>query len=202
MSRSDPRAAALSTIASSDSTPSMGVLQEAGFVSRFTAFVFDVVIVSLSGMAFAALVSLILGFFGFSAEALNQGAATSDLRALLQLIIVGLSWLAVFLFFPAYFISFWALVGVTPGKRILGLRVLRPDGQHISWARAIIRYGGYWIAALPLFLGFLWILVDARRQGWHDKIAGTIVVYTWDVLETERVQHASNTDLRREQRPR
>ena len=48
--------------------------------------------------------------------------------------------------------------------------------QPISWGKAILRYIGYIISGLVLLIGFIWIAFDARRQGWHDKIAGTYVV--------------------------
>ena len=45
-----------------------------------------------------------------------------------------------------------------------------------STAQNIIRYLGYFISFLPLGLGFLWIAFDERKQGWHDKLAGTVVI--------------------------
>jgi uncharacterized RDD family membrane protein YckC len=198
MIANDSRAPAVPNAAGSDVTAQITPVQAAGFVSRLTAFVLDVVIVSLSSIVFAALTSLILNFFGFSVRDLTLEAATRDTLVLLQLIIIALAALAVLLFIPAYFVLFWVLVGATPGKHILGLKVMRAGGQRISWARAIVRFFGYWISALPLFLGFLWILVDTRRQGWHDKLAGTIVAYTWPVAGSEQVQHGSGNELRKE----
>jgi uncharacterized RDD family membrane protein YckC len=145
--------------------------------------VIDVVIVTLSSIVFAALQFVILNFFGFSARDFSLDTPTRPMLAALQLIIVSLSGLAVLLFVPAYFVVSWVLVGATPGKRILGLKVMRPGSQRLSWWRAIVRFVGYWISAIALFLGFLWVLVDNRRQGWHDKLADTIVVYTWDAPE-------------------
>jgi uncharacterized RDD family membrane protein YckC len=85
------------------------------------------------------------------------------------------------LFGFVYFIFFWVLSGYTPGQGLLGLRVIRTDGQpHLNVLRAVLRLIGYFIAALPLFLGFIWILFDNHRQGWHDKIARTYVIYMWD----------------------
>jgi uncharacterized RDD family membrane protein YckC len=79
-----------------------------------------------------------------------------------------------------YFIFFWVISGFTPGKALLGLRVVRTDGRPVNLGRAVLRLIAYLIAALPLFLGFIWILFDNRRQGWHDKIARTYVIYMWD----------------------
>lgn len=194
----DSRAQALPDSSGSDSTPQMARVQEAGFVSRLAAFVLDVVIVSMSSIVLAALVSLILNFFGFSAQDLSLEAPTRNSLVVLQIIIIALAGLVVVLFIPAYFVVCWVLVGATPGKHILGLKVMRTGTQRISWGRAIVRYVGYWISALPLFLGFLWILLDTRRQGWHDKLADTIVAYTWPVPESEHVQHGPGNELRKE----
>ena len=181
MIATDTHAPALPDSAESDLAPQPAPIQEAGFVSRLAAFVLDVVIVTICSLAFSALNTVILNFFGFDARDLNLEALTSSVLALLQFAIFALAGLTVLLFIPAYFVLCWVLVGATPGKYVLGLKVLRTSGQRISWWRAIIRLVGYWISALPLFLGYLWILVGARRQGWHDKLADTIVVYTWHV---------------------
>jgi uncharacterized RDD family membrane protein YckC len=196
MIANDSPAPALPNPTGSDPTPQLALVQEAGFVSRLAAFVLDVVIVSLSSFVLTALSSLILSFFGFSARDLSQEAPASSALFVLQLIIIGLAGLAVLLFIPAYFVIFWVLVGATPGKRILGLKVMRTGAQRLSWWRAIVRFVGYWISALPLFLGYLWILVDTRRQGWHDKLADTIVAYTWPVPESKQVP-SSGDELRR-----
>ncbi len=76
-----------------------------------------------------------------------------------------------------YYPYFWARSGQTPGMRPFGLYVVRDvDGGRISTGQAILRLIGTWVAAIPLFLGYIWIFFDARRRGWHDLIAGTVVV--------------------------
>jgi uncharacterized RDD family membrane protein YckC len=77
-----------------------------------------------------------------------------------------------------YNIGFWMLSGQTPGKRILGVRVMRVDGERLRLRNAVLRQVGYWISTI-FFLGFLWILFDSKRQGFHDKIGDTIVTYSW-----------------------
>ncbi len=74
---------------------------------------------------------------------------------------------------------FWAERGGTPGKLVLGLRIVDADtGGLPTIGRLVLRYVGYLISALPLGLGYVWALWDSRRQCWHDKLAGTLVV--WD----------------------
>jgi uncharacterized RDD family membrane protein YckC len=48
-----------------------------------------------------------------------------------------------------------------------------------------LRFIGCWISAIPLFFGFIWIIFDRRRQAWHDKLAGTQVIYTQKIRPRE-----------------
>ena len=81
------------------------------------------------------------------------------------------------LFPVAYFIGFWTWLGKTPGMMLFGLRVAREtDGSKPSLGRSFLRYVGYWLSWIALFIGFIWVAFDSRKQGWHDKIAGTVVV--------------------------
>lgn len=75
-----------------------------------------------------------------------------------------------------YFVCFWAWRGQTPGKWIMRLKITRFDGSKIGWGSALLRYCGYIISFVSLLIGFFWIGVDNRRQGFHDKIAETFVV--------------------------
>jgi uncharacterized RDD family membrane protein YckC len=81
------------------------------------------------------------------------------------------------LFSAVYYVGFWTWRGQTPGMMLFGLRVAREtDGSPPGLARSILRYVGYFISQLVLFIGFIWVAFDSRKQGWHDKIAGTVVV--------------------------
>jgi uncharacterized RDD family membrane protein YckC len=74
-------------------------------------------------------------------------------------------------------IFFWVRYGGTPGKQLLGCRVVdAATGRPPTVGRAVLRYLGYIVSTLPLLLGFLWVAWDRRKQGFHDKIAGTLVV--------------------------
>ncbi|MEI7557108.1 RDD family protein [Candidatus Chlorohelix sp.] len=88
-------------------------------------------------------------------------------------------WASLFstLCFFSYFLAMTALVGQTLGKMALGIRVVRYDGNKPGWLLAFIRQClGYPLNAAGFMLGFLSIFVDSRRQGWHDKMARTLVV--------------------------
>jgi uncharacterized RDD family membrane protein YckC len=152
----------------------------AGFASRALAFVIDVAIVTLGSVLLGGVISLILNFFGLGAQQLRAGSP-SEILQLIRTLTVALSALAVLLFVPLYFVAFWRLAGATPGKMVLGLRVVCGDAPNIAWPRGLLRYLGYFLSALPLFLGFLWVLRDSQRQGWHDKLAKTHVVHASEI---------------------
>lgn len=76
----------------------------------------------------------------------------------------------------AYFSGLWTWKGTTIGGIVLGLKVVRLDGQPLSPVVAIVRGLAAAFSLLVLGLGFLWIAWDKEKQGWHDQIAGTIVL--------------------------
>ena len=76
-----------------------------------------------------------------------------------------------------YFTLFHGISGQTPGKMLLRLQVIGISGTPITIGTAFLRWVGYLISGLFFFLGFLWIAFDRKKQGWHDKIAMTCVVY-------------------------
>lgn len=80
--------------------------------------------------------------------------------------------------FPAVAsIVFWVSKQATPGKMALSLRVVDASTGHtLTAGQAIGRYLGYFAAMLPLGIGIFWVGMDERKQGWHDKLAGTVVV--------------------------
>jgi uncharacterized RDD family membrane protein YckC len=90
-------------------------------------------------------------------------------------IVVSLGWV---LTEVAYFAGFWAVTGQTPGMRLMHLRVVARDGAPPHLARAIVRLVGLLLSIVPVFAGFIPILVDDRRRGLADFLAGTFVVYT------------------------
>lgn len=74
-------------------------------------------------------------------------------------------------------ILFWLYKQATPGKMVVSARVVDArTGNTLSVGQAIGRYLAYFLSTLPLGLGFIWVAFDARKQGWHDKLAGTVVI--------------------------
>jgi uncharacterized RDD family membrane protein YckC len=75
-----------------------------------------------------------------------------------------------------YHVGFWTWKGTTPGGMICQLRVVRTDGKALEFSEALVRGLTGIISLAVVGLGFLWILRDPDRQGWHDRVAGTYVV--------------------------
>ena len=136
----------------------------AGFASRAVALIIDLAIDTLLLTIIGVIVSLLQ-------EVVRYSTITVTLLGWLQ-IITSLTLLA------GYFIFGWMLAGQTVGMALMGVRVVRTNGQFVTLWVAVRRLVGMLLSSI-LFLGYLWVLVDDRRQGLHDKIAGTYVVYAW-----------------------
>lgn len=74
-------------------------------------------------------------------------------------------------------ILFWVYKSATPGKMAFRLKIVdAKTGGPVSGGRLVGRYLGYYVSAIPLLLGMIWVGFDKKKQGWHDKLAGTVVV--------------------------
>jgi len=74
-------------------------------------------------------------------------------------------------------VVFWIYRQATPGKMIIGAQIVDAQtAQPPTTGQLIGRYFAYYISLIPLCVGFLWVAFDARKQGWHDKLAKTLVV--------------------------
>ncbi|MCO6419685.1 RDD family protein [Siccirubricoccus sp. KC 17139] len=103
---------------------------------------------------------------GLAGSLLRGGEEAPVLSELLQNLILAL-----------VVLIFWAGRQATPGKWVLGLRIVAAeDGGQVPIGRLVARYLGYIVSGLPFGLGFFWMLWDPRRQCWHDKLARTLVV--------------------------
>ncbi len=77
----------------------------------------------------------------------------------------------------AYFVGMWTYQGATLGQRIFKLKVVDANtGQPIAFGKAAVRWIGLLVSFLVCYVGVIWVAFDARKQGWMDKIAGTLVV--------------------------
>ncbi len=152
-----------------------------GFWRRFVAFSTDKLILGTIGFMMFILGSVAFGL-GISPSDLAE-----DPESLFALgMQVMATYQAITLFLDmAYFTYFHGTTGQTPGKRLMGLRVVGDTGEAITLGTAFLRWVGYIISFVPMFMGFIWAGVDRRKQAWHDKIAGTVVIDLYQVVEVE-----------------
>ena len=154
----------------------MTTYQFAGFWRRFVAYTIDGFIISVAFIILAIVAGI--AYFAGAMSGDNQvwiAELTNPERFGSFGILVTAFYL---LLYMIYFTYFHGLNGRTPGKNLLGLQVVSADGNQISFGIAFLRSAGYLVSSL-LFtvpLGFIWIAFDKRKQGWHDKIAGTVVI--------------------------
>jgi uncharacterized RDD family membrane protein YckC len=139
-------------------------MQKAGFFIRLVAYIIDCIIVGVGA-------GVLMAVFGVPMSAGAGTASQIELGAM-----QGIGALLLLIWSLGYLLFFWATSGKTPGKAILGLQIVRTDGGKLGLGKAIVRLIGYAISGIVIYLGFLWILWDKEKQGWHDKIAGTYVI--------------------------
>ena len=175
--------------------------QYAGFVSRAIAFVGDLLVIIVALIVVNATIQLPLEFFfGIDTQNCVPLKTWSDLLVPTTLLCYGANWLKAILSLllaPTYFVLFWVLGGQTLVQYAMGLRVVRVDGKRITAATALVRWLGYFVSFVLLGLGYLWVLWDDRRQGFHDKLARTVVVYAWEARQNEFLLDRIRSKLRR-----
>ena len=151
----------------------------AGFWVRFAAFVVDSIIVSVViGPIAAALYekpdAMAVMARLLSAEQLPD--ALMQLFALLRPAGVG-DFLLNVVVPAAGVVAFWMYRSATPGKMATRTRIAdAATGRPPTKRQCVVRYLGYFVSIFGMGLGFLWVAFDRRKQGWHDKIAGTVVI--------------------------
>ena len=135
----------------------------AGIVSRTVALAIDAASLTIGFAVVSAVFGLILSLF--TAVEISSPGAVLGAAALWSIVVV------------IYFVGFWTLAGETPGMRLMALRVINAAGDPPGLFRSLVRLAGMILAAIPFFAGYLLILVDDRRRGLQDMLAGTTVVY-------------------------
>jgi len=139
-----------------------------GFWRRVMAFLIDMVI-----LYFISLVLFFIGFMVLHTGSVSRfpGVSLTEMGSFVILYCI-----VTLLVYMLYFTYFHGIAGQTPGKMILGLLVVQTTGEKMTPGIAFLRWVGYIISSLFLYLGFIWIAFDGKKQGWHDKIAGTVVI--------------------------
>jgi uncharacterized RDD family membrane protein YckC len=127
-------------------------MEKAGAGIRLVSYIIDAIILWVIG----AIVGLI-----FMALGVGYVAASISIGLLISL---------------GYFTYFFGN-GQTPGMKVMKIKLCGTDGTYpIGYGKGFLRWIGMLISGLVIYIGFLWILIDKDKQGWHDKIADTYVV--------------------------
>ena len=130
-----------------------------GFWSRVGAAVIDTLLIVILTLP---LVTLYYGSSYWTNDEIYQGPVDIVITQIL----------------PAFLIIiFWIKLQATPGKLAVSAKIVDANtGGPASSGKLIVRYLAYFLSLIALGLGVVWIAFDRRKQGWHDKLAGTVVV--------------------------
>jgi len=133
-------------------------LEYVGFWLRVWAAVIDSILVSI------ILVPLVRLVYGDEYESLKLVQGPADL--LISLILPAIA-----------IVIFWISRQATPGKIMIGARIVdAKTGGKPTTSQLIVRYLGYYVSTIPLFMCLIAVAFDPRKQGGHDELAGTVVV--------------------------
>ena len=138
--------------------PGQEELEYVGFWARVVAALIDTMMI--------VVITVPLTYLVYGKVSAGEGIAQGPLD-------IAINWLL-----PAGLVIWlWTKLQATPGKMALSARIVDADtGAAPTLTQFVIRYVGYFVSTLPLCLGLIWVGVDARKQGWHDKMARTVVV--------------------------
>jgi uncharacterized RDD family membrane protein YckC len=159
----EPVAPAAAVVALQEAAADSAVpLRYVGLATRVISFTLDAAVVNLVAIIVSVGAALILSLLHLP----------SGLKAVLAVIggVIYVAWIV------GYFAVLWSTTGQTPGARVMQLRVQSVGGGRLKLRRALLRCAGVFLAAIPLFAGFVPILFDDRRRGFQDWLARTVVV--------------------------
>ncbi len=143
-----------------NSTASKTRFEQADFGQRLGAFLFDLLLF---------VIVLMIATFVLSSISKRSIVSSNSMLAAFY----GLA----FALFAVNFVLLASRAGQTVGKRLVGIRIVQEDGEPAALSKLALRNCvGYFLSAIGGMLGFLWVIWDSKHQGWHDKIARTIVV--------------------------
>jgi uncharacterized RDD family membrane protein YckC len=134
-------------------------LEYVGFWARVVAIFIDAVLLMVIEFP------LLLAFYGSAYFTVDSGVQGP------------VDFMLDFVFPTVATILFWFWKQATPGKMAFSAKIVDAEtGKEPSIGQYIGRYFAYIISAIPFCLGFIWVAFDSKKQGWHDKLAGTVVV--------------------------
>ena len=134
-------------------------------VARLVGYIIDGLIAGTAALVLGLGLGAIIGLAGESGRNFIAG---------LGFVVYFVAILAIWLL---YFPYFWQKSGQTPGMKVTKIKVVRDeDGGPVGWGAGFVRLFGFFVSQLVFYVGFLWVLVDKRKRGLFDLMAGTCVV--------------------------
>ena len=167
----------------------MTIYKFAGFWRRLGAYTVDCTIIFFIFILLASIASLAFFSGAISGNSKDIIADLSNPQSLSSVKI--LIWIFFTSLYITYFTYFHGTTGRTLGKMFFGLQVVSADGTPISFGIAFLRAVGYLVSGI-FYLGFIWAAFDKRKQGWHDKIAGTVVIIREQQNDSEGISIPDN----------
>ncbi|OLC26075.1 MAG: hypothetical protein AUG06_12375 [Actinobacteria bacterium 13_1_20CM_2_65_11] len=155
--------------------PYAGQTTFAGFWIRVLARLIDGLIIGIPFSILFGLLAAFGGLFASNSSSSNQSAQTAAFT------LFGGAFLLLYLFAIVvsigYWIYFWGTTGETLGMRLLRLRIVDANtGGPIGYGRAAIRLLMTFVNTWACYIGWIWVAFDPRKQGWHDKVANSVVI--------------------------
>lgn len=137
----------------------MDEIEYGGFWIRTGAAIIDSILVAIVS---APILTVFYGTDYWLSEQRYQGVVDVSLSYLFPVVAV---------------LVFWIYKSATPGKMLTNLTIVdAKTGEKPTTGQFIGRYLAYYVSIIPLLLGIIWVGIDKRKQGWHDKLAGTVVI--------------------------
>lgn len=160
-----------------------------GLATRVVAFAVDAALINLVALIVSVAAALILSLFHLPKD--------------LKTVLAAIGGAAYILWTVGYFTAFWSTTGQSPGARVMQIRVVRRKAGPLKPRRALLRCVGVVLGALPLFAGYVLILFDARRRGFQDRLAGTIVLEAPELslAQARRMKKRAAYEARRQRPP-
>lgn len=163
----------------------------AGFISRAIAFIIDIIIILVINALLNFMLRILLGFFGLSDTDIVSDFSATRLAD-------GIALIFPFFLQALYFVGGWAIFGKTLGMSLIGIRVEETNRPgDVRFLRALLRYIGLYVSFIVFCLGYLWVLVDKKHQGWHDKMGNTYVVYSRTAMRYHKKRVAAQQNAQK-----
>ena len=147
----------------------------AGFWIRLVARFVDGVLLSIPLGVILVVILVIAGGLASTTTSADQNTQNAAVGAASGLLI--LFYLVAFVAYIGYYVYFWGTSGQTIGMRLFHLRVVDAvTGGPIGIPRAIVRWLMTLVNTWACYIGWIWVAFDPRKQGWHDKVANSVVL--------------------------